>query len=508
MGRIPRKAIVILYFLYVVMAFQLSCVPTIKLFLVLKSLFRTCNYKPYLISTTGCAIPNTNFCYTDRKNGIVTPEPNFCRLPLIYSNLTHLYIDEKALKQYLPDLTNVTKFQCFYTPFWRIDSEDNVQFGESQPFNDSIKVKEEFVMVECKNNNNTFHKDFHAFIPAKPNISKVEIKFVDSNILSVIILGIQSLSRLKFNINMPKTIKYLKGMDPIEFYGFSEVKDSYSDLLALLTGYNIDQLKNCWLTEITFNHCRYIFEKYRKKNYITNFAENTRFDFNQKIWKEQAADYYWKPFNLVTENNSNENTSCKKPSYKALLEYGQRFITSQKQNTFISFLWLNNLVKHKNTYSSSNDDDYLKFLQILNNSNVLNKSVLIFLSDVHENEVKSGRIEEILPVLYIKLPPWFKHHYPLAFENMEKNSRRLTTVFDVHATLNHILHPNLFGNNYIKKSSYVDKKHYRGISLFHLIPGERTCASADISKRSCPCGSLVNYMQLKAHFDPEKYYEY
>lgn len=58
------------------------------------------------------------------------------------------------------------------------------------------------------------------------------------------------------------------------------------------------------------------------------------------------------------------------------------------------------------------------------------------------SEVRStlqGKQEERLPFFSFTFPESFKKRFPQEYKNFVQNSDRLTTPFDIHATLKHIL---------------------------------------------------------------------
>lgn len=87
-----------------------------------------------------------------------------------------------------------------------------------------------------------------------------------------------------------------------------------------------------------------------------------------------------------------------------------------------------------------------------------------------------GQLEERLPMMYLYLPDRFKQKYPIFSNNIKTNARRLTTHFDMHATLLHVLDLN--------KPRFKTKW---GISLFNKIPTDRTCEDAGIKSHWCTC---------------------
>lgn len=88
-------------------------------------------------------------------------------------------------------------------------------------------------------------------------------------------------------------------------------------------------------------------------------------------------------------------------------------------------------------------------------------------------------------------PKSFKRKYPLAMRNFRRNSRRLTTHFDVYETLKDIanLDGDVISNEQVRKRSEDLKGRGgmmpRGISMFSEIPDDRTCDFAGIERYVC-----------------------
>lgn len=98
-------------------------------------------------------------------------------------------------------------------------------------------------------------------------------------------------------------------------------------------------------------------------------------------------------------------------------------------------------------------------------------------------ETVQGKLEEQIPFLAITVPSWFKEKHPEFHKSMKRNTRRLTTYYDVFAMFRHVLtYPEL------PKGPEV-----RGQSLFTDIPLNRTCASVGIKNHICSC---FNYQKV------------
>ena len=80
----------------------------------------------------------------------------------------------------------------------------------------------------------------------------------------------------------------------------------------------------------------------------------------------------------------------------------------------------------------------------------------------HRNTIQ-GSFEEHLPWLSIVIPSWFNDKYPDIVNSLKVNQDIITTPFDVHHTLHHIL--NL-------------RETLVGTSLFSPLNPKRTCSEA------------------------------
>lgn len=86
------------------------------------------------------------------------------------------------------------------------------------------------------------------------------------------------------------------------------------------------------------------------------------------------------------------------------------------------------------------DDDIRNWLRDLKTNGLLDRTILIMMSD-HGNRFAAvrntlqGKMEERLPFFSFTFPDAFKQKYPNEFAQFVANVERLTTPFDIHATL-------------------------------------------------------------------------
>jgi hypothetical protein len=93
----------------------------------------------------------------------------------------------------------------------------------------------------------------------------------------------------------------------------------------------------------------------------------------------------------------------------------------------------------------------------------------------------TGYLEERLPFFYIWVPQKIQIKNPKIVENLMKNRDRLTSPYDVHITLKHIL--NMSGGDV--ELSAVSCPECQ--SLFEEIPLNRSCSDAGIDRHWCAC---------------------
>lgn len=98
-------------------------------------------------------------------------------------------------------------------------------------FNKTMVLKKfvEFIYVNCEHDRNTVYKNTHAIIRDKPEIrkrlTKLKERSKNNRPLSVLMLSIDSISRLNFIRSMPETYKSLLDNEWFELQGYNKVSD-------------------------------------------------------------------------------------------------------------------------------------------------------------------------------------------------------------------------------------------------------------------------------------------
>ncbi|XP_033606143.1 uncharacterized protein LOC111861266 isoform X3 [Cryptotermes secundus] len=429
------------------------------------------------------------------------------------------------MKSALPffNISDEDQLNCCYQPFWRSKThsgDDNfdskITFADNcTSFKNDVSVEEEFVKVMCSVDNQVVYKNYHAFIPIKLEVEKLcqesrkNKPSQNTEHLSVLVLGMDAVSRLNFHRQMPKTESLLRKIHAIELFGYNKVADNtFPNLIPILSGLSEKELQHtCWpkLTSV-FDRCNWIWKNFSAAGYRTAFGEDAAwmglFSYVKRGFKEQPTDYYVRPFIKTAEDDIGHKTQLNaklcigsKMSVAVLLDYVSNFaITMSSKDTF-AFFWGTSLTHDFLNYPSLGDDLHERFLNQLLHTGSLNHTVFIFMSD-HGirwggiRETYQGRLEERLPFVFFVFPEWFKNLYPTAIANLHKNAHRLTTPFDIYETLLDILSFKQIEKESIRKrSTELDKgkSKPRQISLFLPVHKSRTCNEAGIDPHWCTC---------------------
>lgn len=363
------------------------------------------------------------------------------------------------------------------------------------------------------------YKDYHAFLPSKPWVEKRcrqalnKNPIVSSDRLSVLIVGLDSISRLNFHRMMPKTVKALQSLDAVEMLGYTKVADNtYPNLIPVLAGLNKDELHDlCWQKpDKTFDECPFLWKKFSAAGYRTVFGEDacnmTTFNYLKPGFQAQPTDYYLRPYCIGAERDI--GNTCKlnanlcigtRKTFDCLLHYTRKTAREFSSKLYFAFFWQASLTHDFFTYPQLGDDSYHDFIEYLSQEDLLNRTVLIMMSDHgmrwgEFRQTYQGRTEDSLPFVFIVLPQWWRIKYPLAWSNLRKNTRSLTTAFDLHETLIDLLNPRVLRESFLKKriKTQTVSPVPRGISWFLKIPNDRTCDTAQIASHWCMCHTSNN----------------
>lgn len=157
---------------------------------------------------------------------------------------------------------------------------------------------------------------------------------------------------------------------------------------------------------------------------------------------------------------------------------------------FIAFAMVSTITHDYLNNAGLADEPTVRLLEDLWSARVLNNSALVLFSDhglrfgaIRETYI--GKFEERLPFMFINFPTWFLDQNPEIAESLKANQDRLVTLFDIHATMLHLLDLSLE-----KTSQEKDIATTLGSSLLNDISPKRTCEDANIQPHFCACQTL------------------
>lgn len=311
-------------------------------------------------------------------------------------------------------------------------------------------------------------------------------------------IGFDSLSRNAFIRKLPKAYNYLTNeLNAGVLKGYNIIGDGTPQaLIPILTGFTeleLPETRKRKFSSTYVNSYPMIWKEYENAGYVTAFNEDQpnigTFSYRLNGFDKQPTDHYMRTYYQAIQGDIHlYKKLCvgSRPRHQVMLDYTKDFVEKYK-NTKPNFIFS---FHAELSHDSINligvaDDDITNWMKSLRTSGLLNNTVLIMMSD-HGNrfaEIRNtlqGKLEERLPFFSFVFPEWFKLKYSGEYNNFQTNLNRLTTPFDVHETLQDILHIQMKG--VIKKPA-----HARAISLFNRIPEHRTCADAFIEPHWCSC---------------------
>ncbi|PSN54186.1 hypothetical protein C0J52_03529 [Blattella germanica] len=470
----------------------------------------------YLIDTKGCRIQDFDPFGPQVRRFVnsVIPRQNICNFSktlLVKSNITSLWIDNDSLKAY--GLSDTSNLNCCYIPFeikpdpdWKYS--DKIFNSLCIEFKNETTVSQEYVSVICMLEDKQIFKHYYSFFHessvSEKSSEKVHINDVNFNVL---IIGLDAVSRLNFHRHLKKSLGLLKELGAIELLGYNKVQDeTFPNIVPLLSGLSRNELENvCWLYKDGYmDECPWIWKNFSSAKYITGYGEDcvhlSLFVYNNDGFEKKPTDFYIVPFMEAAQDDIGSSSSMcsgNQMSIELLLDNVNKFYATPTKLRKFGFFWSTSVTHDDLNYANYADDPLFKFLHLLKETNILNNTVLLLLSDhgLRNDEIRQeiqGYLEDRLPFSFFIFPQWFKDLYPKAFDNLKNNAHRLVTTYDFHKTLLDLITPSEIRDESIEERNSVLQAQYpkpHAISLFLSVHENRTCQNAKIPFRYCACYS-------------------
>ncbi|XP_077491202.1 uncharacterized protein LOC144101852 [Amblyomma americanum] len=441
----------------------------------------------------------------------------------------------------------LSSLRCSYVPAER-DGDDSIKYGDPVPFTrDGTPLQHDVVYVSCRNFFEIpIYSNVHAVlrIPKTPEQqrspgpsktspphqalgrtsgSPSSPSYSHSELPSVLVFGLDSISRLSMMRLLPKTYTFLTDtLGAVVLRGMNKVGDNtFPNLVALLTGKEAyTQVKHPGVSGETFDDVPFIWKDFSREGYLTLFAEDFPefgvFNYLARGFRYPPTDFYFRPYSLAMESSFLVRTSSNLcfgnvPKHKLQMDYVQRFIeVNNGSQPYFAFSFLVEISHEYMQQVAAADEDIVRFLTFLRDGGHLDNTYLFFLSD-HGHRFDSiretfvGRLEERLPFFAVRPPsgsPRLKSTLRKGsatavaassgaaaahvsseslLKALQTNAGRLTTPYDTYETFRDILSLGLSGR-------FTDSfKSDFGVSLFREVPRNRTCDLANVPEQYCSC---------------------
>ncbi|CAF0998420.1 unnamed protein product [Didymodactylos carnosus] len=315
---------------------------------------------------------------------------------------------------------------------------------------------------------------------------------------NVLILGVDSVSRLHFERLMPKTYRYLTHeLNGIVLKGYNVLGDGTpQQVIPMLTGYKEQELPSTLLrikNSSFVDVYPFIWKDFERNGYVTAYAEDRMeygtYTLRLRGFKNNPTDHYMPPFYLMKSTMAllyKKTTHCvgSETPLELFLSYLKTFWKSYENNKKFYFGFFKMYTHDNYNMGQIGDNDLYKLLKHLRDTGELEKTIVSLMTDhgSRASDIRStpqGKLEERLPFMSFILPSQFRQKYPHAYKALKANVDRFTTPFDIYATLKSLLNMKNLGNQGQIKQ--------RSISLFDYVPVERTCDDINLEPHWCSC---------------------
>ncbi|XP_052820500.1 uncharacterized protein LOC128246351 [Mya arenaria] len=188
----------------------------------------------------------------------------------------------------------------------RVDGDKGVRMNNTIPLELPATLPYDFYLVTCRNSSEVIIYE-NLFSNISPTSVHRDFLLAEESPqhLSVILFGIDSVSRSSAIRRLPKTMEILRDMQAYDFKGYTKVgENTFPNLIPLLTGLNVSELhlpQKPYMDTIPF-----LWKNYSKNGYTTFYAEDTpymdTFNYLKGGFQDPPTDHYMRPYQLALRN--------------------------------------------------------------------------------------------------------------------------------------------------------------------------------------------------------------
>ncbi|KAL1436823.1 hypothetical protein MTO96_049362 [Rhipicephalus appendiculatus] len=394
----------------------------------------------YLVHTPGCKMPFYDpYHWTIKKSTLKTPfnYEDYCakvtRPNALRQAVDVFSLDEEVLRRGYNASANDT--DCYYQAVLRDTSAVD---PDSQPllgppvrlvFGRPLR-RQDYVRISCEAKGTQLFSEYF-FVPVDKRDAGEPLT---PGQLNVLILGMDSTSRINFNRRMARTRRFLV-----------EERGAYEFLMYNKVGANsnshYDRLPAVWKVYKSLGYATFFLEEMATSGLFTGALG----------FKEAPTDYYAHPMMLLMEVNTSDPVACMggRLKTKEVLNYLAKVLELHEKRRLFAYAWLSYM-----SHDTITECGRERFAG-----------------------TEIGRHEDKTPYCLWVLPRGFLVEHPEVAASLEVNQRRLVTTYDFHATLLSLAS--------LPELSVVPSN--KGLSLFRPVPPERTCEDAFVPQTFCAC---------------------
>ncbi|TMS37546.1 hypothetical protein L596_004455 [Steinernema carpocapsae] len=457
-----------------------------------------------------------------KKNKSSFKDDQTCRIPKLekdkpeimafYSNPKPLECEKNSANWVLVDnerrlqLTSYAKekfgssVECDLEFFFRVNDNRLRQETIKQFAIGSAIEKGDYFLASCRAGSSQWKGALMTIVPNKDRVEEQKKKKQPDNWsgMNVFFMGIDSLSQMAYRRVLPKTVDYFENvMKGVVLNGYNIVGDGTPQaFIPILTAGTELELP---LTRKRFKNANYvdvypfIWNNFSDAGYMTLYGEDAAaigtFTYRLKGFKKQPTDHYTRTFFQKTEKMGYYKCFGSEPQHKSWLRYSKEFMERYRDLPRFSVMHHAILSHDDISQALIMDDDFTEMFKTMNEAGDFDNSIVILMADhghrfAKLRETQQGQLEERLPFFGIFMPEKFRESDKgkKAFENLKANADRLSSPFDIHATLMDVLHwPTE------EQLSAPQNTSDRSLSLFRPIPESRSCDQAGIEPHWCTC---------------------
>lgn len=231
--------------------------------------------------------------------------------------------------------------------------------------------------------------------------------------MSVLLIGIDAVSRLNLLRYMPKTVHILNEIGTINMLGYNKVADNtFPNLVPILSGLFEEELtKTCWpKSNSYFDDCPWIWNNFSTQGYRTLFAEDAVwmgiFNYVKMGFLRPPTDYYLRPLVNHAEDELGTNklmnaALCvgRKWTLQFFMDLVHKFAYTMGDRSYFGLFWGVSLTHDMLEMAQPADKVVADLLKKMFMDDLFKNTMLIMLSD---HGMRWGSIRQTYQVNYDK----------------------------------------------------------------------------------------------------------